>query len=468
MLYKYIFIDEFQDVDDSQIAAFLEMQRKLNFKFFIVGDLKQSIYRFRGATMDAFNKMGCTNENWKEYTLNINYRTDRRLLDNFASLFNYMGDKELIPYKEPDDRLLGANINSKIGINELVDVFSYSKEDEKEDGIYEKLFEMIAKRKAELETSEILMKLSSAEKTIAVLVRTNYQIATILRKAKNQEEILIESDSNGDLYRLQSSIDLCKLTSALSNPRNPVYLFDLLLSNNVNIKFPVEKLVKMNEQEKMEYLISCLDEFYQSVLGMKWSELVFEIQSKPVLMILRKIYDATKPWKTYSMDVAKQVHYRTNYDLVFEDLSKEGKYSYLTLDSINESLHILINMGSEKTSRSVTDSGDYVRVVCTTVHKSKGLEYDTVIMPITTDSIDTMHRNGLDVTYVDGKVGYCLSVDGESMANEYFYTEDEIEEIEREESRILYVALTRAINKFIWFNKVDSKGNTWGKLLEEM
>lgn len=98
--YKYIFVDEFQDVDDSQIAAFLEMQKKLNFNFFIVGDLKQSIYRFRGATMDAFNKMGCTNETWKEYTLNINYRTNRRLLDIFASLFNYMGDRELIPYRE--------------------------------------------------------------------------------------------------------------------------------------------------------------------------------------------------------------------------------------------------------------------------------------------------------------------------------------------------------------------------------
>lgn len=466
--YKYIFIDEFQDVDDSQIAAFLEMQRKLNFKFFIVGDLKQSIYRFRGATMDAFNKMGCANENWKEYSLNINYRTDRRLLDNFANLFNYMGDKNLIPYKESNDRLLGVNINSKIAINALVDVFSYSKEDEKDDGIYKKLFEIIAKRKAELETSENLIKLSKAEKTIAVLVRTNYQIANILRKAKNQEEILIESDSNGDLYRLQSSIDLCKLTAALSNPRNPVYLFDLLLSNNVNIKFPVEKLVKMNQQEKIEFLINCLDEFYQSVLGMKWSELVFEIQSKPVLMILRKIYDAAKPWKTYSMDTAKQVYYRTNYDLVFEDLSKESKYSYLTLDSINESLHILINMGSEKSSRSVNDGKDDVRVVCTTVHKSKGLEYDTVIMPFTTDSIDAMHRNGLEVTYIDGKVGYCLSVNGESMANEYFYTEEEIEEIEKEEARILYVALTRAINKFSWFNKVDSKGNTWGKLLEEM
>lgn len=466
--YKFVFIDEFQDVDDSQIVAFLEMQKKLNFKFFIVGDLKQSIYRFRGATMDAFKKMGCDSEEWKDYTLNLNYRTDRRLLDKFAVLFNVMGDKELIPYKEPDDRLVGVNENSSITNDDLVKVISYTKDEEKEDSVYKKLFEIIKERKSVIESNELFDKLSNAEKTVAVLVRTNYQIASILHKARNQEDIVIESDSNGDLYKLQSSIDLCKLTSALSNPRNPVYLFDLLLSNNVNIKFPVEKLVKLNEQEKLDYLVNCLDQFYLNTLGLTWAQLVFEIQSKPVLMIMRKIYDATKPWKTYSLDEEKQAHYRSNYDLVFEDLSKEGKYSYLTLDSINESLHILINMGSEKTSRSVTDGGDYVKVICTTVHKSKGLEYDTVIMPITTDKIDTMHRNGLDVTFIDGKVGYCISVEGESMANEYFYTEDELDEIEMEEARILYVALTRAINQFCWFNKTDSKGNTWGKLLEEM
>ncbi|MGD9567793.1 MAG: UvrD-helicase domain-containing protein [Sedimentibacter sp.] len=466
--YKFVFIDEFQDVDDSQIVAFLEMQKKLEFKFFIVGDLKQCIYRFRGATMDAFKKMGCDSDEWKDYTLNINYRTDRRLLDKFAVLFNSLGDKKLIPYVEPGDRLVGVNENTSMGNCDLIEVYQYTKDDEKEDVVYKKLFEIIKERKSVIESSESFDKLSNAEKTIAVLVRTNYQIASILRKARNQEDIMIESDSNGDLYKLQSSIDLCKLTSALSNPRNPVYLFDLLLSNNVNIKFPVEKLVKLNEQEKMDYLVNCLDQFYLNTLGLTWAQLVFEIQSKPVLMVMRKIYDATKPWKKYSLDEAKQAHYRSNYDLVFEDLSKEGKYSYLTLDSINESLHILINMGSEKTSRSVSDGGDYVKIICTTVHKSKGLEYDTVIMPITTDSIDTMHRNGLDVTYVEGKVGYCISVDGESMANEYFYTEDELDEIEMEEARILYVALTRAINKFCWFDKTDSKGNTWGKLLEEM
>ena len=451
--YKYLFIDEFQDVDDSQIAAFLAMQEKLGFKFFIVGDLKQSIYRFRGATMDAFNKMGCDRNEWKEYTLNINYRTDMRLLERFSKLFIYMGERELIPYNGEKDQLVGVVSNQLISSDELIEECAYSKEDEG-DNFYKTLFGKIKRRKAEI--------------TIAILVRTNFQISKILRQEKYEEDIFIESDSNGDLYKIQPSIDLCKLTAALSNSRNPIYLFDLLLSNNANIKFPVEKLIKMDEEEKLGYLINCLDEFYKSILNISWNELVYEVQSKPVLMVLRKIYEASKPWKTYSSDENKQQYYRINYDLVFEDLSKEGKYSYMTLDSINESLHILINTGSERVSRSVADDGDYVRVICTTVHKSKGLEYDTVIMPFTTDSIDKMHRNGLDITYVDGKVGYCFSINGESMTNEYFYTNDEIKEIEMEESRILYVALTRAINKFIWFNKTDSNGTTWGKLLEEM
>ena len=45
MLFRSVFIDEFQDTDDAQISAFIEMQKKLGFLFFIVGDLKQSSRR---------------------------------------------------------------------------------------------------------------------------------------------------------------------------------------------------------------------------------------------------------------------------------------------------------------------------------------------------------------------------------------------------------------------------------------
>lgn len=58
--YKYLFIDEFQDTDDIQIETILGLQKVFgnNCRLFVVGDLKQSIYRFRGATLSAFEKGG--------------------------------------------------------------------------------------------------------------------------------------------------------------------------------------------------------------------------------------------------------------------------------------------------------------------------------------------------------------------------------------------------------------------------
>ncbi len=465
--YKYIFIDEFQDVDDSQIESFLCMQSKIGFNFFIVGDLKQSIYRFRGATMDAFNKMGCDKDEWIEYSLVKNYRTDKRLLETYSLAFSNWGDRGLIPYNQNTDCLIGVN-EYALSNDNLVNVYHYTNEEKKDGEFYEELYRIIKNRKEFLEEKNLENKLSGAEKTIAILVRANYQIDDIIQKMKDYEDIVVESDSSGDLYQTQSAIDLCKLTSALANPRNEVYLFDLLLSNNVNIKIPIEELLTKDKEEKLEYVIKWLDMFFEKVMKLKWDDLVYEVQNKPVLMVLHKIYDKTKPWKSYSYDNARQVQYRANYDLVFEELSSENINSYMTLESINESLHIMINTGTEKKSRVLYEDNDRVKIICTTVHKSKGLEYDTVILPFTNDEINVIKRNAFEVTYVDGKVGYCINMKNKMYYNEYFYKENEIEEIEMEETRILYVALTRAINQFYWFDKIDSTKEDWGKLLEVM
>ena len=67
--YKYLFVDEFQDTDDVQIDLFKRLQMMIgdNCKVFIVGDLKQSIYRFRGAKLTAFaGKKEFVGE-WKNY-----------------------------------------------------------------------------------------------------------------------------------------------------------------------------------------------------------------------------------------------------------------------------------------------------------------------------------------------------------------------------------------------------------------
>jgi len=106
--YRYIFIDEFQDTDDAQIDSFLKIQQLIgmNCKLFVVGDLKQSIYRFRGATISAFKRLNATPDKWEEHTININYRTDSRLLEIMDEIFQEMGASVWLPYSFDTDHLV--------------------------------------------------------------------------------------------------------------------------------------------------------------------------------------------------------------------------------------------------------------------------------------------------------------------------------------------------------------------------
>lgn len=466
--FKYVFIDEFQDTDDAQIASFINMQNKLGFNFFIVGDLKQSIYRFRGATMTAFEKMGCNNEKWLSFTLNINYRSDKRLLSRYDKAFSYMGSVNLLKYEQVSDALRGIKENN-IHENLLVVPVPYHNADKTNSTeYYDILFKVIEEQRHRIKAEMTVNELSKNERTIAILVRSNYQINDILKEAKKRD-VIIESDNNSDLYRLAPSTDLCRLTSALCNPYNPTYLYDLIHSRNVNVDFDIRSILGKTADEKTALFIDCLDKFYSSTMGKTWKELIRDIQNEPVLKTLRLIYEATKPWKAFSpSDEYRQEFYRANYELVFEELSKMNKRSYLTLDSINESLHINIMTGTETKSREIDiDTGD-IRVICLTVHKSKGLEYGTVIMPDTDDEIDRPHKNGIEVSYIDGKIGYCLSANRNQYCNSFYESKTEIQEMMMEESRILYVAMTRAIDNFIWFLNLDARGNNWGKMLIEM
>ena len=466
--FKYVFIDEFQDTDDAQIASFIAMQKKLGFNFFIVGDLKQSIYRFRGATMTAFEKMGCDNDNWLSFTLNINYRSDKRLLSRFDKIFFYMNSINLLKYERDVDELRGVKVNNICDDLLVVPIPYHNSDKMNSTDYYDMLFKAIEEQRQRIAAEMETKTLSKNERTIAILTRSNYQINEILKEAKKRE-IIIESDNNSDLYRLAPSTDLCRLTSALCNPYNLTYLYDLIHSRNVNVIFDIRSIIGKTDEEKTAIFIDCLDKFYNSVMGKTWKQLIRDIQNEPVLKTLRLIYEATKPWKAFSpSDEYMQEYYRANYELVFEELSKMNKKSYLTLDSINESLHINIMTGTEAKSREIDIDSEDIRVICLTVHKSKGLEYGTVIMPATDEEIDKPHKNGLEVSYIDGKIGYCLSANGNQYSNSFYETKTEIKEMMMEESRILYVAMTRAIDNFIWFINLDAKGNNWGEMLKEM
>ena len=197
---KYLFIDEYQDTDDVQIELMKNFQDILGFNFLVVGDIKQCIYRFRGAEDKAFDILQENRKEFLEYSLNKNYRSDKELLKEFHDIFKVWNDKyKSLEYKV-DDELIGVkefNNSSK-----LVKRISISSDE----GLERKLVEQIRLLRNQLSNKE----------TITILVRENKQIEKIKRMINKPEysDIYIETDIGGDLYKIKPTLDLYKLVWA--------------------------------------------------------------------------------------------------------------------------------------------------------------------------------------------------------------------------------------------------------------
>ena len=151
---------------------------------FVVGDLKQSIYRFRGATISAFKRLNATPDRWEEHTINTNYRTDSRLLEVMDEIFQGMGASARLPYVYDADHLV-SNLNGGANEDELFECVPYhGKNDEQ----LEVLLGLLKREKNKIIELEKTRKLSKEEKTIAILVRENWQIEEIIKGCKELDE----------------------------------------------------------------------------------------------------------------------------------------------------------------------------------------------------------------------------------------------------------------------------------------
>lgn len=464
---RYLFIDEFQDTDDVQIELFQMLQKRINAncKLFVVGDLKQSIYRFRGAKLNAFQKLQKGNSNeWSHHRLNRNYRTDGRLLDLYAEIFAQMGKKQILPYSSEDDQLISDVMAGEEDDKLLIEVPCHGKENGQ---IEETLSQVIV---SEIDRIKELMKtrhLSKEDRTIAVLVRSNWQVDNVVKSAA-EENIEIEISSGGDLFQLPSTLDLYKLVLAVSNSTNPVYLVNFIESNYIKIKLDYQRLQCLSEEEKLEELRNILNTYCYEKMGLSWNSIINESFTQPILYVLKKVIDSLKPWENYARSSDRKRLYIANLEYLIEKITKFTRIESLTLSQVGEYLGINILTGQQQLSRTGDLDDEGVHVICTTVHKSKGLEYGTVVLPYTFEDIGDIKKVRLEANYNDNNLSYTVMFENGIREKNTNYSEDkEIDEQIAEESRILYVAMTRAIRKFIWINNVDASPRiSWGSLLE--
>ena len=450
---KYLFIDEFQDTDDVQIEIFQKLQKCINAdcKLFVVGDLKQSIYRFRGAKMNAFQRLQNGREmDWAHFNLNRNYRTDGRLLDIFDGIFRNMGSSGVLPYKGKEDQLKSDVLTDASDEELFVTLPCHGKDSEQ---ILELLTETIAAEKNRIEETIKEKNLSREERTIAILVRSNWQVESVV-KAAEKKDINVEISSGGDLYQLPSTLDLYKLLLAITHNTSPVYLVNFIESNYTNLKLNYQALRCLSEEEKLDEITKVLDQFFVKRMGRKWSSILDGIYSQPVLFALKQLFDELQPWQNYSVVPDRQRLYIANYEYLLEQMIKYSRIDALTLNQIIQFLSINILTGQQQLSRTMDTEDEGVHVICTTVHKSKGLEYGTVILPYTYEDISDTKKVKLEASFNDDKLAYTVLFENDIREhNSNFDDNKEVDEQVAEEARILYVAFTRTIRNCIWIQK---------------
>lgn len=474
---KYVFVDEYQDTDDVQINLMKQFQDVLGFNLFVVGDIKQCIYRFRGAEDKAFDILQRNRETFIEESLNKNYRSDKILLDQYHHIFASWNDKDKsLEYSKENDKLTGVKSFSKE--ENLIKNVSIDTDEDLE----KELITIIRHYKEKL----------SKDETIAILVRENNQIEEIKRIVNKPEysDIYIETDIGGDLYKIDPTLDLYKLVMALEYNKDPKYLLNLYTTSYVN-----NDICKVDIYKRRNNKSELLRLFNDKYVISNWDEYISRLKVEPVMKVIRDIINSIKPWNNYGNkfenDLEKSIninYYKINLEQIIEKIIASFDNDYLTINKLQQFLEIMIITKQSDNSRrelsSIEDEDRIEPVIkCMTVHKSKGLEFDIVIMPYCSTNIADAKKKGyVDIITRENKVGYFIQLpkisgmtkneegtfNAHIIQNNYYKDErkTEVEDRKKEETRILYVAMTRAKKQFIYFEKKDSKNITWQSLIK--
>ncbi len=459
-----ICIDEYQDVNSLQDAIFKSITRSTH--RFMVGDIKQSIYGFRGAEPKIFADYRLDND-VKLISLTHNFRSDKTVIDISneicGNLFSKYG--KTVPYDD-SDRLFFAKDSTELQEPEIVVI-------EDQDASEGELDQIIDEDNSETE-SEVNSEAKYVARRINELVSGGVSpsdIAILLRSAKSEakmfEEALSEygiqsrNKEQKDLFTNAEVVLLLCVLNIIDNPSRDVYLagalksplYNVTLSELVDIRKHSEKstlyeaLIKYTEDfsfKKGEYFLRKLEE-YRKLSRMPVDRLIWHIYCDSGLLAYASDNKISgKGGKANLMKLYEKAR-------SFESGAFKGLYNFIRY--VND----ILNSDSVIPSPSTSEDEGVVQIM--TIHKSKGLQFKYVFICGTAKRFNTMDESA-DII-IDKNVGTSLKLSDESglATVDTLYRKISALEIRKknfeEEIRVLYVALTRAKSKLIILATVE-------------
>ncbi|HBL84249.1 MAG: hypothetical protein A2Y17_07660 [Clostridiales bacterium GWF2_38_85] len=220
-----IYIDEYQDTNPLQDMIF-SLIAKDNNKF-IVGDVKQSLYRFRNAEPEIFNDYIDDTPDFNmpgkkaRVFLSDNFRCDKPIIDFTNAVFSTLYNKTYGSYSENEKLIYGKHITAEVL---PVTVTTIAGDSDTEAEYFAK--EIVNIKKTMLKENSEPIKYSD----IAILLRTPKNNADTFIKALQKYNIPTYSEQNGSFLDAPEILLAVSLLKVVDNPRNDIALTALLRS----------------------------------------------------------------------------------------------------------------------------------------------------------------------------------------------------------------------------------------------
>ncbi|WP_185869181.1 UvrD-helicase domain-containing protein [Blattabacterium cuenoti] len=439
--YKYYFIDEFQDISFlqwSNIRILVENALSENGSAMIVGDPKQSIYRWRGGDAKQFIHL----INYKSFF----YKKDFKSLDT-----NFRSYEEIVKF----NNLFYQSISKIFHSNTYRNIYQNSKQKIfKKNGGY---VEINFLKKKDKDYKEYIY--FQVKNKIKKLLKQKYVLSDIA--------LLVRNNKEGHFLSEKLVEDGINVNTSVS----------LLIKNHLEIQIIINLLYVIANPHCYQKRVSLIflllkHKFIRSKKN--HHDFIMEIIFLPLDLFLTKITSKN----SLSLD---KLYNKSIYNIaeeiieVFGLLNKQNIasiYSFLDLiyrfmrNSENSIFDFLSYWESKKEKESImiSDHKNAIRVM--TIHKSKGLQFPVVLLPFTDWDFFSKKKeegwidvnpylyNGLNTIYLKIE-SYLQRIKHDKKIRNFY--ESYLLNTAFENINLLYVATTRSIEQLILFSKLENE-----------
>lgn len=466
-----VLIDEFQDTDPVQgeLLMFLAERpgdgaarwRDVKVepgRLFVVGDPKQSIYRFRGADIAAVESFTghLEAQGARRCALQTNFRSGAGIVDAVNVVFDSIMKRRegLQPAYRP---ILASPGAGESGRPQWLQVVPPESEPDRT---------VSAEESRAAEAAWIARWILSGRgrlrlRDIAVVLRSTTSLAVYLEALKHAGiPYVVEGEKY--FYETQEVSDFLNLLRAIDDPTDRVALAGLLRSPLVGLED--RRILSLSRRELLDYRkrVRGLERFYGLL-----RRLHARAGREPLDVLLRAVLRDTF---LVELSAGAYHHQQTASNLMkFGRLASEACDRGMTLKEFIASVSRSVREFREEGESPLADE-DYDAVRVLTIHKAKGLEYPAVILPnlsggVRGGLVDAAVRAGWgdDAGSVWGLRLRSAGIVDSAMA---LLEEEELRRQREEEVRVLYVAMTRPKERLLLLGNASWKGSTFSEYLD--